>query len=223
MVAFLDRPPWGLIVTPCFGALALTDFPAWVGDGSRVTDSGVPMSALLSCTALWATAAHASVALVSRNLQHQIRPFRMLGAQCLGTIVLMFVFILLGASPTRLWRRTLLLAFLVASLTFPPLALIAAHRKLSHVYLELFQRRKSSSCPEICFCFPAVGAALGAWAGTCTLALDWNASWLQWPIPVLYGCWMGHVLGVCAVGLMWSHVQRQERGNPSPPRPPWGN
>jgi hypothetical protein len=47
----------------------------------------------------------------------------------------------------------------------------------------------------------ALWALLGAWCGACLVPLDWGNPWLQWPLPLCYGTFLGHTAGCVAAGV----------------------
>uniref|UniRef100_A0A914BZH1 Phosphatidylinositol-glycan biosynthesis class F protein n=1 Tax=Acrobeloides nanus TaxID=290746 RepID=A0A914BZH1_9BILA len=61
----------------------------------------------------------------------------------------------------------------------------------------------------------AVGSLAGAWLGAIVIPLDWDRWWQKWPIPCLFGIFIGALLGLLVAQIQlyfgWGKASRFKR------------
>ncbi|KAG5635370.1 hypothetical protein H0H81_011517 [Sphagnurus paluster] len=119
-----------------------------------------------------------------------------------ASVILHAVLVLFGAPLTTHIPHTYLLALLLALLTlFPPAYALGPPTRTStthFTWVRLFAQGSIRNPIERALVYPALGAALGCWAGTIPLALDWDRPWQAYPLPPAYGALAGHILASIA-------------------------
>jgi len=122
--------------------------------------------------------------------------FTLLGALILHTLAVLF-----GSHLTDLIWETWSAATFISVLLVPPTFL--AFPPSSHAYLRIFSENKLETLQEREAHHAALGTLFGAWLGAITLPLDWHQPWQTWPVPCVWGAWLGNVVA-SAVGCMTS-------------------
>ncbi|MFS7894154.1 putative GPI biosynthesis protein Pig-F [Helianthus anomalus] len=74
---------------------------------------------------------------------------------------------------------------------------------------RIFANTKLIESIDYMICIPAYGAVIGAWFGAWPMPLDWERTWQEWPICVMYGAIMGYLVGMLASFGFVVRVSRQ--------------
>ncbi|KAL2817088.1 GPI biosynthesis protein family Pig-F-domain-containing protein [Aspergillus granulosus] len=108
----------------------------------------------------------------------------------LATPTLALLLVLFGAPLTTHHVVTFLCAAHMALLSAFPL--IYAHGVDGEIWHEIW----GASRPADAVWGGALGTCLGAWLGAVPIPLDWDRPWQAYPITILTGAYIGHVLGM---------------------------
>ena len=119
-----------------------------------------------------------------------------------GTVLIHITLILFGATVIDDALRTASAALIISALSIAPLSAARADRSLGG-WLRMVAHGQAQSNGERRSLVGAGGALAGAWTGAILLPLDWGYSWLQWPLPPVYGACLGHAFVVAP------HLARQ--------------
>ncbi|KAF8064923.1 GPI biosynthesis protein family Pig-F-domain-containing protein [Lyophyllum atratum] len=118
-----------------------------------------------------------------------------------ASLVFHGVLVLFGAPLTSHIAHTYLLALLISLLVvFPPVYSLGPPRLSSDsqsvvnrmTWVRLFAEFSIRTPVERAFVYPAIGTALGCWAGVIPIALDWDRPWQAWPLTPAYGAILGY-------------------------------
>ncbi|XP_011190084.1 uncharacterized protein LOC105216986 [Zeugodacus cucurbitae] len=117
--------------------------------------------------------------------------------QFLCTILYAFICIILGAPVLQSYEQTFVLALLLTlETTSPTVFLLGGGGALQVCFCEKPDFiTKSEDTALGLFKYNAIGAILGAWAGSVVAPLDWDRDWQAYPIPNVVGALLGCALG----------------------------
>jgi phosphatidylinositol glycan class F len=113
----------------------------------------------------------------------------------LGTPILLFILILLGAPLTTHIPHTLLLSAHLSLLTGVPLVYTRG------ISASTWRAIAALEVPIDDTFGASLGACLGAWLGAVPIPLDWDRDWQRWPVTVMTGAYIGWALGKTLGGL----------------------
>ncbi|KAG6889908.1 hypothetical protein C0992_003701 [Termitomyces sp. T32_za158] len=126
------------------------------------------------------------------------------GTTFAASCALYAILVLFGAPLTSHVLQTYLLALLLSVLTvFPPAYSLGrpdfcgndSHALVNRLtWVRLFAEFRLRTPVERAFVYPAIGTALGCWAGVIPTALDWDRPWQAWPLTPAYGAILGYVI-----------------------------
>lgn len=104
--------------------------------------------------------------------------------------------ILMGASYYSRFEETLVLSALLTSLTILPIALFLGPSKtLQFLFYDTFELTCGREVSHLeLLQHNALGALIGAWAGTVVVPLDWDRDWQAYPIPNVIGALAGFTI-----------------------------
>ncbi|KAF5373427.1 hypothetical protein D9615_009500 [Tricholomella constricta] len=120
-----------------------------------------------------------------------------------ASFVLHIVLVLFGAPLASHVLQTYLLALLISLLVvFSPAYSLGPPRLSSDTqsvvnrmtWVRLFAEFSIRTPVERAFVYPAIGTALGCWAGIVSIALDWDRPWQAWPLTPAYGAILGYIV-----------------------------
>jgi phosphatidylinositol glycan class F len=175
----------------------LSSIALWIIPISSIYTS--PISALYQAATFYATGVTLLHALTrwdlsKRRVKHlSLTVVQLLGGLLAVTCLHHIILVLFGAPLFSAVGETWSASFYVACLVFPqayytcgltPKFLHPRTRHEKHVY------------------YGWVGAWFGAWLGAIVLPLDWERWWQEWPLPCVFGAWMGHGVGLLASNAM---------------------
>ncbi|KKK20132.1 hypothetical protein ARAM_004369 [Aspergillus rambellii] len=120
----------------------------------------------------------------------------------LATPVLSILLILFGAPLRTHHALTLLCAAHMALLACFPL--IYVHGVDGPIWREIW----AVSRPVDSVSAGALGTCLGAWFGAVPIPLDWDRPWQAYPITILTGAYLGHLVGVLGGRSEWVFGKR---------------
>ncbi|XP_067646932.1 uncharacterized protein PIG-F [Eurosta solidaginis] len=117
--------------------------------------------------------------------------------QCLCTLLYAFICIILGAPVLQNYEQTFVLSLLLTlQTTSPTIFLLGGSGALQLCFCEKPDTITKSEDTAIgLFKYNALGAILGAWAGSVVAPLDWDRDWQAYPIPNVVGALIGCALG----------------------------
>ncbi|XP_037938573.1 glycosylphosphatidylinositol anchor biosynthesis protein 11 [Teleopsis dalmanni] len=116
--------------------------------------------------------------------------------QFLSTLLISFLCIILGAPVLQNYEQTFVLSLLITLLTVSPtVMLLGAGGALQVCFCEKpdFVTKSEETALHL-FKYNAIGAILGAWAGSVVAPLDWDRDWQVYPVPNVVGALLGTAL-----------------------------
>lgn len=104
--------------------------------------------------------------------------------------------ILMGASYYSRFEETLMLSALLTALTILPIALFLGPSKtLQFLFYDTFELTCGREVSHLeLLQHSALGALIGAWAGSVVVPLDWDRDWQAYPIPNVVGAFAGFTI-----------------------------
>lgn len=114
----------------------------------------------------------------------------------MATLAYAVICILLGASYYSYFEETLMLSALLTSLTIFPIVLFLGPTKtLQYLFYDSFELTCRHDVKHLeLLQYNALGALIGAWAGSVVAPLDWDCDWQNYPIPNIVGALVGLTL-----------------------------
>ncbi|KAI9056467.1 PIG-F-domain-containing protein [Trametes sanguinea] len=102
--------------------------------------------------------------------------------------------------PLHTYSMSLLLAVLAVFppayiLDVPSLASDSSSLVTRLTWIRLFAELSPRTPIERALVYPAVGAAIGCWAGAIPIGLDWERPWQAWPLTPAFGAVGGYIAG----------------------------
>ncbi|OSD00497.1 hypothetical protein PYCCODRAFT_1371063 [Trametes coccinea BRFM310] len=106
----------------------------------------------------------------------------------------------LTSHPLHTYSMSLLLAVLAVFppayiLDVPSLASDSSSLVTRLTWIRLFAELSPRTPIERALVYPAVGAAIGCWAGAIPIGLDWERPWQAWPLTPAFGAVGGYIAG----------------------------
>lgn len=141
---------------------------------------------------------------VASNIKNTCKLFVLLTT---FTLVYALVCILMGASYHNRYEETLVLSAILTALTVFPVGLfLGASKTLQYLFYDTFELNCRLDVAHLeSLQYNALGALIGAWAGSVVAPLDWDRDWQTYPIPNVMGALIGFA-GANIHNLLWSVI-----------------
>ncbi|WBW73549.1 pig-F/3-ketosphinganine reductase fusion protein [Schizosaccharomyces osmophilus] len=115
---------------------------------------------------------------------------RSIGAMSLGSVVIAFTLLAFGAPLVNNFQLSFLCAATLSVLIIYPLSFFFQADYMCWGQFLAFKQFKTLGSLQ----YRAWGPILGAWAGAIPIPLDWDRPWQAWPITVVVGSFIGHLI-----------------------------
>ncbi|EPY52021.1 pig-F [Schizosaccharomyces cryophilus OY26] len=115
---------------------------------------------------------------------------RSIGTMCLGTFVIAFVLFAFGAPLVSKFQLSFLCAATLSVLTIYPLSFFFQSDYMRWGQFLAFKQFKALGSLQ----YRAWGPIIGAWLGAIPIPLDWDRPWQAWPITIVVGSFIGHLV-----------------------------
>lgn len=117
------------------------------------------------------------------------------GLLSIFTLFYALICILMGASYHSGYEETLMLSAVLTAFTIFPIGLFLGPSKtLQYLFYDTFELSCRIEVSHLEFLqYNALGALIGAWAGSVVAPLDWDRDWQAYPIPNVVGALIGFI------------------------------
>ncbi|KAI9105443.1 GPI biosynthesis protein Pig-F [Phlyctochytrium arcticum] len=112
-----------------------------------------------------------------------------------GTVAIWTLAVLFGAPLFSLVGSTWLASAYIATLVFFPAGALLRSNAEGWVRVLSCQRSPENAMERLIY-YSLVASFIGAWFGGFGIPLDWQRDWQTWPIPIIYGSFLGNLAGL---------------------------